>query len=225
MASSLAAFVLAAVFQQSGFATSGSTATETTTVSTSAQSVSASDSTSIPRIKFLRPLTNEVFSNAPFYIQVTVNGFKLVSPGQLDHTQAAGYIRYTVDDFPVVCTKATQIMVNKNLGHGYVATGKHYLRAELVDCSDHSLNPPVIADTQFWSVHPAYVEETRAGVGASPTQEEALRNVQRELDEVQQHLLKLQSGDTGYEPRPMTSGTTTKRPTVPNTKVNSKVSQ
>jgi hypothetical protein len=217
IASSLATFVLAVVFQQTGFA-----ADSVAPSSTSFQSVPAPDS---PKIKFLRPLTNEVYSNAPFYIQVTVDSFKLVPPGQPDQTQSAGYIRYTLDDFPVVCTKATQIMVNKNLGHGYVPTGKHYLRAELVDSSDHSLNPPVIADTQFWSVHPAYVEETRAGVGASPTQEDQLRDVQRELDEVQQHLLKLESGDTGYEPRPMVRRTTTNRPTVPKTNVNSKVTQ
>ena len=93
-------------------------------------------------------------------------------------------------------------MVNKNLGRGYVSAGRHYLRAELVDISDHPLNPPVIADTQFWSAHPAYIEETRSGVGASPSKQDELRNVQRELQTVQQQLLKLETGDTGYKPRP-----------------------
>lgn len=191
VATSCATVALAVVIEQNGCAADQSAALSNATQSG-------------PKVEFLRPLTNEVFSNAPIYVQVRVDNFKLVAPDHNDQTtEPSGYIRYTLDDFPVVCTKATQIMVNKNLGRGYIPAGKHYLRAELVDSSDHPLGPPVIANIQFWSAHPAYIEATRAGVGASPTKQDQLRSVQRDLQKVQTQLLQLESGDTGYKPKPM----------------------
>jgi len=173
---------------------------------TLAAAPTASSSTG-PTIKFLRPMKNELFSDVPIYIQVCVDKFKLVAPDQIGEQAGSGtgFIDYSLDDFPVLCTDSTQLMLGKNLGRGYIPVGKHVLRAQLVDINDHPLQPPVIAETFVWSTHPASRETSSSSPGstvADPEQDE-LRKVQLHLQQVQRELYRIQSGTSGYQPTPM----------------------
>lgn len=169
----------------------------------SAKASSEAPTKTAATITFVRPLKNEVFNDQPIYSQVLVSNFNLVAPtlapGGADGK--SGHIDYTLDDFPVCSTKAIQLMFGKNLGRRYLPVGRHVLRAELKDCNNNSLNPPVVTDVSLWTRHPAGRESNRAAVGAESgelTSEELLA-VRQYLEQAQFELSKIQNG--GFQPR------------------------
>ena len=163
---------------------------------------------SAPSIRILRPIRGEHFFDFPIFLQVDVSGFHLVAPDkQHSKTPAAdtGYIRYSMDDYPIYGTDDTQVMIGKFLGAGYIPVGWHVIKAELVDVNGNPLNPPVIDETSTYSGHNAAVETDHVQNGnvQAETTAQELYKMRLQLQELQKELVKIRTGNSGYVPVPM----------------------
>lgn len=162
-----------------------------------------------PTIRFLRPVRDERFFDVPIYLQVQVSDFHLVEPEALGSGTKApntGHIQYSMDDYPVCATSDTQIMLGKNLGNGYLPVGFHVLKAQLVDVNGKPLDPPMVAVTNIFSEHPAAVEVVHSPNGSQQAElvVQQLYQLRVHLQELQKDLSKIQTGNFGYSPTPIT---------------------
>jgi hypothetical protein len=175
----------------------------------SASSASATASRqSAPAIRFLRPIRGEHFFDFPVFLQVDVAGFHLAPPDkQRSKTLPVntGYIRYSMDDYPVCGTDETQVMIGKFLFDRYLPVGWHVVKAELVDVNGNPLNPPVIAETAVFSGHAAAVEtdHVQNGSVAAELNAQELYKMRLQLQELQTELLRIRTGNSGYVPVPV----------------------
>lgn len=182
-------------------------------VATAAEPDSANvkDGASSPTIRFMRPLKDERFFDYPIFVQVDVKGFQLVAPGEHRPGRPrpnVGHILYSFDDYPVVSTDDTQFMIGKKIGENYLPVGLHVLKAQLVDENDHPLTPPTFAVTEVFTGHPAVVEaiHTENGSEKAELTGQELYQMRVSLEQVQKELHKLQVGNPGFTPSPVSGG-------------------
>ncbi len=109
-----------------------------------------------PAVRIMRPKPKQLFYDTPILIQVFVTNFKLEAPKNFFGTtddQTIGHIHYTLDNFPLVATAETQLMLGKNAHKKPLPAGEHVLTVELVKTNHKSLSPKVITKVKFLTDH------------------------------------------------------------------------
>ena len=120
-----------------------------------------------PELDIVRPKSGEMFYDRPILVQVRIRNFKLQEPknffGKTDD-QTIGHIHYTLDDFPISATAATQMMFGKGAFNKPLKSGHHVLEVELVKTNHEPLRPRVVKHIIMFTSYPrAWMQNVRKG--------------------------------------------------------------